>query len=430
MTSMPDALIIAYHLAECYMAGGQREDAKMQIDAMTRKYPDSILTAGLKFYYYLLEGDRPQAIVALNRMTVLLPYAPRPYVMLAALYWQEGKISLAEANAVKAMKLGEKTIFPYMLMGDILVSKRDFKQALSYYDRVLAVEPENVITLLQTGDLYLSQGQPKKAEERYRKALSISPRIKSIQTKIAWARAQGGDMEAALAMNERYLRDTPNDSQAVSAYANTLVAAKRLDDALNMVQSAIKRKPQAWELHYLLGDLFTIKKDFKNASSSYERALELNPSNINMALNIGARYENNALDADTEKFYLKILKKMPNNVMVENQLAWFYIERMGTPQRAKELIESLMAEKDWPEMKDTIAWYYYKLGNYMDAEHYFREALRLAPDRSESRARLALTLYSLKRNREAVSEAEKAIARLEPGPLKNSLQETMTRSGK
>ncbi len=379
MSSMPDAMIIGYHLTECYMATGHHAEAKSQIEILSRKFPDSILVAGLTFYYHLLVGEGPQAIDALQRLTVLLPYAPRPYVMLAALYWQEGNVSLAEVNVCKAIKLGERTVFPFMLMGDILFSKKDFKQALSYYDRVLAVEPDNVIALLQRGDLYLRQGQAKRAEEQYRKALSLNPRIKSIQTKIAWARAQCGDMEAALAMNERYLKDMPNDSQAVTAYANTLIAAKRLDDALNTVQSAIKRKPQAWELHYLLGDLFTLKNDFKNASSSYERALELNASDINMVLNIGARYESNALDADTEKYYLKILKKLPNNMMVENQLRGLF-ERLERPQKAKELIESLMAEKDWPEMKDTIAWYYYKLGNFTDAEHYFREALKLAPE--------------------------------------------------
>jgi len=48
--------------------------------------------------------------------------------------------------------------------------------------------------------------------------------------------------------------------------------------------------------------------------------------------------------------------------LIANQLAWLYIERMETPQKAKDLVEFLMAEKERPEVKDTIGWYYYKPG--------------------------------------------------------------------
>ncbi len=63
------------------MATGHHAEAKSQIEILSRKFPDSILVAGLTFYYHLLVGEGPQAIDALQRLTVLLPYAPRPYVM-------------------------------------------------------------------------------------------------------------------------------------------------------------------------------------------------------------------------------------------------------------------------------------------------------------------------------------------------------------
>ena len=74
---------------------------------MTEKYPNTILTLGLNFQYHILVGERRQAIDDLNRMTMLIPAAPRLYIVLANLYWQEGMIPQAEKNALKAMKLGE-----------------------------------------------------------------------------------------------------------------------------------------------------------------------------------------------------------------------------------------------------------------------------------------------------------------------------------
>jgi len=292
---------------------------------------------------------------------------------------------------------------------------------------VLEVQPDNIVALLQTGDLYLRMGQPKKAEERYVKAFNTHPKIKSLQTKIAWAKAMGGDLEGALALDRQYMREAPNDIQAVNAYANMLVFAKRLDEAIDIVQINIKKQPRDWSLRYLLGDLYILKKDFKSAAASYATALALNPGDIPVALNVGARYEENASVGETEKFYLEIRNKYPDDSLIANQLAWLYIERMDTPQKAKELVDFLMADKERPEVKDTIGWYYYKLGNFVTAENYFREALQLAPDQYNTRARLALTLFSLKKNQEAEGEAKKVVALLAPGPLKAKLEQAMAK---
>jgi tetratricopeptide (TPR) repeat protein len=191
------------------------------------------------------------------------------------------------------------------------------------------------------------------------------------------------------------------------------------------VQNSIKKLPREWSFRYLLGDLYILKKDFKSATASYATALALNPGDIPMALNVGARYEENASAAETEKFYLEIWNKYPDDPLIANQLAWLYIERMETPQKAKDLVEFLMAEKERPEVKDTIGWYYYKLGNFVTPENYFREALQLAPDQYNTRARLALTLFSLKKNKEAEAEAKKIVALLVPSPLKAKLEQAV-----
>jgi tetratricopeptide (TPR) repeat protein len=425
--AFPNVQIIAYRLSQCLLASGQHSEAKTYIDAMTQRYPNSILTLGLKFQYHILVGERRPAIDALNQMTKLIPTAPRPYIVLANLYWQEGMIPQAEKNAFKAMKLGEKTVLPHLMIGDILFIKGQYQQSMAYYNRVLEVQPDNVVALLQTGDLYLNMGQPKTAEERYRKAFATNPRIKSLQTKIAWAKAMGGDLEGALDMDRRYMREAPNDPQAINAYVNVLIFAKRLDEAIDTVQNRIKKQPREWSLHYLLGDLYVLKNDFKSATASYASALALNPGDIPMVLNVGARYEKNASDRETEKFYLELRNKYPDDPMIANQLAWLYIDRMGTPQKAKELVEFLMADKERPEVKDTIGWYYFKLGNFVTAENYFREALQLAPDQYNTRARLALTLFSLKKNQEAEGEAKKVVNLLSPSPLKIKLEQTMAK---
>lgn len=430
LSVVPSVQIIAYQYTQCLLATNQLGEARNYIEDMDRKQPNSLLTLGLKLQYHLLLDERRQAVATLNRITRIIPYAPRPHTILANLYWQQGLIPLAEKNARKAILLKEKTVLPHLIVGDALFAKKQFTEALAYYNRVLEVQPGNVIALLQVGDIYLTMGQFGKAEEQYAKALAVNPRLKSIRTKIAWAKAQGGNMEGALAMNRQHLRDAPNDPQAVTAYANLLLAAGRPDEALDVVQKSLKKQPKAWPLHYLLGDLYTIKKDFKTAIASYTTASALNPEDLNLALNIGARYEKNALDTETENYYLNTLRRFPGSPLAANQLAWFYIDRMGLPQKAKPLVESLLSEKDWPEISDTVGWYYYSVGQFASAESYFRQALTLAPNHLETRARLALTLFALKKDQEAASEGQKIVALMTTSPLKNRLEQAMAQGKK
>ena len=426
----PSVQIVAYQYVQCLLATNQYGEAKSYVDDMDRKQPNSLLTLGLKLQYHLLAEERRQAIETVKRITRIIPYAPRPYTILANLYWQEGIMPLAEKNAKKAISLKEKTVLPHLMVGDVLLSQKRYPEALAFYDRVLEVQPENLVALLQTGDIYLATGQPRKAEDQYTKALKANPSLKSIRTKIAWAKAQAGDMNSALAMNRQYMQETPADPQAVTAYANLLIKAGRIDEAMVTVQKSLKKQPKAWPLHYLMGDIYTIKKDFKSAKASYESSMVLNPEDVRLALNVGARFEQNALDVETENYYLNTLRRFPNNPLVANQLAWFYIDRMGSPQKAKTLVETLLSEKDWPEISDTVGWYYYSVGQYAPAENYFRQALLLMPDHVNTRARLALTLYALKKDQEASGEAQKVLTAMVPGPLKNRLEIAMAQAKK
>ena len=425
LTSAPGVQIISYQLAQSLLAGGQLDEAKIQIAQMEQKNPNSMLALGLRLQYELLLGERRQAIETLSRISRLIPYAPRPYTMLANLYWQEGLANQTEANARKAIAMGEKTALPHLLMGDALAAKKQFPLALAYVNRVLEVQPRNLMALLQAGDLYLAMEQPEKARELYERALADHKEMTSIQTKIAWAKARGGDMEGALALNRRHVQEKPGDTQALMAYANTLVAAKRLDEALDLIQKAVPRHPKAWELFYVLGDLQTLQKNSPAAAANYTKAVALNPTDLNLALNVGARIEQQGLDKATEDYYIDLRKRFPQSPLAANQLAWFYIDRLGVPEKAKPFVDRLAAEGQRPELSDTVGWYYFKTGQYASAEHYFRRALMLAPEMRETRARLALALYALKRNEEAAKEARQVMDHLADGALKARLKNLM-----
>jgi tetratricopeptide (TPR) repeat protein len=423
MTAMPDVTIIAYRAGQSLLAARALDEAGVLIDQLLNRNPNDLLTLRLNVQYQLQRGERKKALNTLNQIASLTPNAPRIYLVLAELYLAEGVVTLAEKNALKAIERGEKAASPWMILGDIYFRRGQFTKALSYYEKVLAVQPDNLSLMLRMGDAHLSLGQGSKAEGLYKKAFSRYPNAKYIQNKLAWARVAVGDPAGALVISQQYFSNTPRDINALAGYVNVLVASNRLDDAMSLVRQNLKlQRDSPWLMNLLLGDLYVLKKDVRSAADSYREVLQLRPHDVNLTFNIAMRYEQMNLGKEAETLYVAVQKQFPKNMLYVNHLAWFYIDRVNEPQKAAKLVSILESEGEGGSAKDTIGWYYYRTGNIKSAEYYLREAALLDPDNVLVRAHLALTLFEMKKDQEASTEAKRVMDALPESPLKEKLK--------
>ncbi|MCX5905655.1 MAG: tetratricopeptide repeat protein, partial [Deltaproteobacteria bacterium] len=130
---MPQSRIAAYRVGQALVASGQLEEAKKHIDDALFRQPGDILALSLKVRYELLNLQPQKAIGTLKQTIALVPEAPRPYTLLAELYWADGIMSVAEAYAKKALKLGETAISPRIVLGDIYTRKGQYAKAVEQY---------------------------------------------------------------------------------------------------------------------------------------------------------------------------------------------------------------------------------------------------------------------------------------------------------
>lgn len=419
LTALPNVQIIAYHLGQSLLAAGEREKAKALIETMLAKDQNNILAWRLKTQYHLSGGERRAAIQTLNQIKQYIPDASASYALLAELYLQDGVISLAEKNAQKAIALGDKTISPQMVLGDVYSRNGQYEKAAGHYDKVLQLQPNNLAALLQAGDAYLNLGQADRAEAHYRKAMTIYPNVGFIQTKLARIKATKGDRAGALAVARQYFQNNQGEAKAVAEYANALVLNNQLDDALEIVSKSVKKRPNEWYLHYVLGDLLLLKQDVNAASQSYSRAALLNPDDVNLAMNLAARYDHAGMDREAEAQYLRAYKRAPQNMPVVNEVAWYYIDTRNSALQAKEMVEILKRDGEGANEKDTVGWYYFNIKDYKSAEYYLREALLLDAGNAVIRGHYALLLAETKREKEAKAEAQMIINSLPAGKLKD-----------
>jgi tetratricopeptide (TPR) repeat protein len=430
LTALPNVHIIAYHLGQSLLASGEKEKAKVLVENMLSKDPTNILAWRLKTQYYLAGGERGAAIETLNEIIKYIPDGAGSYALLSELYLQDGVTSLAEKNARKAIALGDTTISSQMVLGDVCFRRGLYDKAVGYYDKVLQMQPNNLAALLHSGDSYMNLGQAEKAEVNYRKAVLIYPNVPFIQTKLARLKAAKGDRMGFLAAARQYFQNNQNDVNSVSEYANALILNGKFDEALEIVTKSLRKTSQDWFLYYVLGDLYFLKLDIKSASQNYNRAVALNPDDMNLAMNLAARYSQAGMNREAEEQYLRAYKWTPQNMPIVNEVAWYFIDTKNAPQQAKEMIEILKFKGEGANEKDTVGWYYFNTGDFKSAEYYLREAILLDPGNAIIRAHLTLLFAQTKREQEAIAEAQKIINSLPASKLKDRVGAVLFPAGR
>ncbi|PPR86876.1 hypothetical protein GOBAR_AA33811 [Gossypium barbadense] len=78
--------------------------------------------------------------------------------------------------SIKEINKPQEFVFPYYGLGQVKLKSGDFRTALSNFEKVLEVYPDNCETLKALGHIYVQLGQVDKAQEFMRKATKIDPR--------------------------------------------------------------------------------------------------------------------------------------------------------------------------------------------------------------------------------------------------------------
>ena len=121
--------------------------------------------------------------------------------------------------------------------------------------------------------------------------------------------------------------------------APALLAAGRVDDAINTLRGELSQTPNDPQAHNLLCRAYFALEDWDRAATACEKAVELAPNNSNYHLWLGRTYGEKA---DASSFFTAagLAKKVrteferaveldPKNVDARTDLAEFYLEAPG-----------------------------------------------------------------------------------------------------
>ncbi|MCR5163489.1 MAG: tetratricopeptide repeat protein [Thermoguttaceae bacterium] len=201
------------------------------------------------------------------------------------------------------------------------------------------------------GDFFVENDQPERAETNYRRALEIFP-------------------------------DSPGFSLDL---VRVLASLGKVDEAQKRIQAERRKDPDYLEAAILESLLFHQIGKNDEACANLRQVLDEVADNYSAEINrkavLGVKLQLSNLEdirgnaREAEELLRQALDEFPDNLSAKNSLAYFWACRNENLQQAREYSEETLKESPDESMyQDTLAWVYYRLGEFEKAQELLLKA--------------------------------------------------------
>jgi len=240
---------------------------------------------------------------------------------------------------------------------------------------------------------------------------------------LAQFQVQAKQAAEALITLEQVLKADPNDPSALRWKIFTLSDLSRFDEALALGKSVLAKAPEDSDFNRVQGAILTRAHRDEEAIAFYRELLKQFPANVELARvahsGLSVIFVNRDDFANGEKELEELLKRVPDDAGVNNDLGYLYADQGKRLEEAESMIRKAVAED--PENSaylDSLAWVLYKRGKYEEALRNIEKAIAIARRSSPDGTlfdHLGDILFRLKRFDKARAAWSEALEHIEPG---------------
>ena len=342
-----------FSLGVIYQKQGKDDLALQELATSLRLNPKSYAAHYKRGEIHLKQENLNEALQAFQVAQELNKKWEYPYYGMGLVYFAQGKDHMARESFDEAIGRNKKFAPAYFKLGQVLAKERFFDdaleeykkgakhqsytaetlyelgvifaeegestRALNLYQKAVEIDPQYAPAHLQLGELYYETASRDLAVEHYKKAIVVDPSLKNyfVEQLAPYHAGLMGVQEAKVLM-DKSLAVNPVDPQVHFYYAQIEVAADNSDAAIAHYEKTIEfieANPSYLEMElpfgsfkavYLeLGDLYYQDGNTEQATTTYQRAIELDPSLERHFFNLGKT----AFDAEQFKLAIEPFSK-------------------------------------------------------------------------------------------------------------------------
>jgi putative PEP-CTERM system TPR-repeat lipoprotein len=280
-----------------------KEIAK-EIRKAHRRRPEGHYLMGLVFYFDRKIDD---AIISLQKAVKIAPI-PGGYYYLGLCHLSKGNFEQAVSEFQRVVDAKPGMIQPRLLLAVTHLKAGRIESAEKEAKEVIEMDDRNAFAHNLMGSIYLAQGKSELAMEEIDRAIEINPDfIDAILKKGAISHYRGDTKKAEQDLIEavEVAPDLLNTRAILSKY---YIKNGKYDDALKTLTEGLKNNSNDALLYNIMGAAYLGKKEVDKALQQYEKAKDLNPKLLLPYYSMGLIYTSQGEKDKAIMEYEKVLE--------------------------------------------------------------------------------------------------------------------------
>jgi cellulose synthase operon protein C len=415
----PDLVTAHSSLLSIFLAQSKLEEARKQLAALSKVAPNNPQTRLLQAQLAYQSKDYKVARDQTQLLLRVAPNNPRILQLAGAVEYQLGSYLQAEVMLNKALSVSPDLVLARRMLISTYLRSGQPAKALTTLNQGVAkgiVDPEiNSIA----GEVYLQNGDAKKAEEYFAKAAKESPNDPRKRTSLALTKLSGSGSEAALSE----LQDIAANDTGVTADMALISAHLRRSEyekALKAIASLEKKQPDKPLAPNLRGRTQLALKDVAGARKSFERALQLDPLFFQATASLAALDLADKKPEDARKRFETVLAKEPKHPQALLALAELAARTGASKDEvAASLRKAIEANPTEPAPRVLLINVYLADKDYKKASNVAQESIAALPENPDILEAQGRVQQAAGETNQAITTFNKLVALqpLSPKPL-------------
>jgi tetratricopeptide (TPR) repeat protein len=424
----------------------QQELAKLQVEG-----PQQVEYLRLRAAIKGLANDAVGAEADLKQALKLDPENDNVTLQYGSLLWKIGRKAEARQMYTTLLKRDDKNRYALEALGYLSRDEGDNKGAESFFGRMAAAYPNDYVPYMALGDLYTSMKEYPKAQASYEKAHKLAPTNSQIVASGSNAAIEAGKVDLAgewvaratgtMKNDPRVMRETerylflkgryaesaklgeqaivklPRDRDAAVYLGYDYYNLGRYDEVLALVSRYEATLPKEANFPLLAGHVHKQNQLLQQAIDDFSRALDKDPKMFEALVNRGYT-RNDMQDAQAAiRDFEPAIKMNPNSGIARLGLAFSYLQLHRSREGLEETnkAEKLLGELGATHMARATA---YRQMRILDkAVQEYRVALKYSPDDLKLHLALADALYHARHYAQSINELDASLKLSPDDPL-------------
>ncbi len=302
--------------------------------------------------------------------------AAAAHVELGAIYLLQKDLAAAESHFSEAVKLDPFNITARLNLGQVLAKQKKFAESYKVFEELGKLAPSNLGIQIKMALILAEQKKFDKAKQILDTILQTKPGWDQVRFHLGRVLKEQGKIHEAENEFNQIRKGQPMFVNSRIVLALMFLKTKEYAKAIRYIDEAADPNMKDADVLYIKGSILEELNRLTEARQIYEKALEMEPTNVRMRYSLGNALEKGGFRNRGLREMERILKEKPDDASALNFIGYTLAASGGDLDRAEKMVrKALELKPDDGYILDSLGWILHQRGQNDKALEYLQRAV-------------------------------------------------------